>query len=215
MATEGNDSYIEHLQKCYNQLRRSRLVKQSPVVNDDSLQHFAGILNSALPRYGNVEEQLLNRCVKQQYFWNQRGFIRSLHPNKTNNNSRKDMRCLMLLTIGLEIVREFDLDKVIHLNWNKDTNEYEAVSLIDPANPPDPETFRREQNEARNARNARRPKRTDVRPGPQPTSNSVVAPETPVVSNTVVETPVVSVTEKPVTNTASKKKTWGDMVAGN
>lgn len=196
MASQGNDSYIEHLQKCYNQLRRSRLVKQSPVVNDESLQHFARILNSALPRQGNVEEELLNRCVKQQYFWNQRGFIRGLHPNKPHNNSRKDMRCLTLLTIGLEIVREFELDKVIRLNWNKDNNEYEAVSLIDSANPPDVETFRREQIAARNARNTRRPKqRNDEQPTEQPAD--------------------VTVSENVATenaNTPPKRKAWGDMV---
>lgn len=208
MASQGNDSYIEHLQKCYNQLRRSRLVKQSPVVNDESLQHFARILNSALPRQGNVEEELLNRCVKQQYFWNQRGFIRGLHPNKPHKNSHKDMRCLTLLTIGLEIVREFELDKVIHLNWNKDNNEYEAVSLIDPANPPDVETFRRDQIAARNARNTRRPKqRNDEQPTEQ-TTNDVTVSET-----VATETPATLSTEN--VNTPPKRKTWGDMVTGN
>jgi hypothetical protein len=209
MASQGNDSYIDHLQKCYNQLRRSRLVKQSPVVNDDSLQHFARTLNSALPRVNNVEEELLNRCVKQQYYWNQRGFIRSLHPNIKSNNSRRDMRCLVLLTIGLEIVREFELDKVIHLNWNKDNMEYEAISLIDPANPPDVETFRREQIAARNARNMRRPRHRN---------NEQPATETPVETSVVETVTVTATSETPVdknVNTSPKRKTWGDMVSGN
>jgi len=199
MTSQGNDSYIDHLQKCYNQLRRSRLVKQSPVVNDESLQHFARILNSALPRDGVAEEELLNRCIKQQYYWNQRGFMRALHPNKPHNNSRKDMRCLVLLTIGLEIVREFELDKVIHLNWNKDNAQYEAVSLIDPANPPDVETFRRDQIAARKARNTRRPKHSNDE---QPTEQSTDQESTPVETSANED-----VTPKP--------KTWGDMVTNN
>jgi hypothetical protein len=169
-------AYIEHLQKCYNQLRRSRLVKQSPVVNDDSLQHFERILNSALPHIGNVEEELVDRTVKTMYFWNQRGYIRSLHPARSNKNMRKDARCFVLLTIGLEIVREFDLERVIRLNWNKDTHAYEAVSLIDPANPPDPETFRAEQREARNERNNRRRKPADAEGEATP---EVAEPEVP------------------------------------
>jgi len=151
-----NLSYIEHLQKCYNLLRRSRLVKQAPVVSDDSLQHFLRILNSALPRKGVLEEECIDKCIKTQYFWNQRGFIRSLHPNRTNKNARKDARCFVLLTIGLEIVQEFELDKVVHLTWNKDTHQYTIESLIDPNNIPDPVTFRSERAEARNERNTRR-----------------------------------------------------------
>jgi len=180
----GNDSYFEHLQKCYNQLRRSRLVKQSPVVSDDSLQHFARILNSALPRAGVAEEELVDRFVKAQYFWNPRGYIRGLHPNRDNKNMRKDARCCVLLTIGLEIVREFELERVVHLNWNKDTREYEVVSLIDAANPPDPKTFHAEQRAARAERNNNRKRR--------PTDEAVPEADTP---------------EPEETN---EKKSWGD-----
>jgi len=152
---DANLSYIEHLQKCYNLLRRSRLVKQAPLVNDDSLQHFLRILNSALPRAGVAEEDLLDRCIKTQYFWNQRGFIRGLHPTRTNKNVRKDARCFVLLTIGLEIVQEFELEKVVHLTWNKDTRQYTIESLLDPNNLPDPETFRAERETSRNERKNR------------------------------------------------------------
>lgn len=189
----GNDSYFEHLQKCYSKLRRCRLVKQSPVVTDDSLQHFAAILNEALPRAGVVEEELVDHCVKAQYFWNPRGYIRGLHPNnKDKNNMRKDARCFVLLTIGLEIVREFELERVIRLSWNKDNHEYEAVSLIDPANPPDAKTFHAEQRAARAERNGGRKRRDQ--------NSEAAAPEPN--------------TPEPVENdNSTQQKSWGDSSA--
>jgi hypothetical protein len=202
--SDGNLSYIEHLQKCYNQLRRSRLVKQAPIVSDDSLQHFTRILNSALPRVGVAEEALLDKCIKTQYFWNQRGYIRGLHPARNNKNLRKDARCFVLLTIGLEIVREFELEKVVHLTWNKDTREYMVESLIDPNNPPDPETFRAEQREARAERMSGR-RRTPAVTEPtatEPTATESAATESAVTEAAQVETP-----------TEESPKAWGDSSA--
>jgi len=202
--SDGNESYIEHLQKCYNQLRRSRLVKQAPVVNDDSLQHFARILNSALPQKGIVEQEVIDRCIKTQYFWNQRGFIRSLHPTRSSKNMRKDARCFVLLTIGLEIVREFELEKVIHLTWNKTTQQYELESIIDPQNPPDPETFRAQRLEERNERmKGGRRHQTPTETSETPTETSETHTETPA-------TPTQTPTE---TTTVSKSTAWGDSSA--
>lgn len=152
---DEENSYIARLQSCYNKLRKSRLVKNCPtVLDDEALEHFTGILNSALPV--TPEERSVEQAVKLMYFWNPYGFVRGLHKSGRGNNSRRDARCMILLTIGLEIVKEFGLSKVIHLKWNKETHEYELNLLLDPENPPDPETFRKEQQTKERSKAPRR-----------------------------------------------------------
>lgn len=124
-------SLIPRLQRAYRQLRKSRLVKKTDPrqTDEEALQHFVSILNSALPRAGNPAEQAVDEVVKMQYFDNPHGFIRSLHRKKSGKNPRKEVRCLVLLTIGLEIVREFELEKVVHLHWNNEAREYN-ISIV-------------------------------------------------------------------------------------
>ena len=129
-------SLIPRLQRAYRQLRKSRLVKKTDPrqTDEEALQHFVSILNSALPRAGNPAEQAVDEAVKMQYFDNPHGFIRSLHRKKSGKNPRKEVRCLVLLTIGLEIVREFELEKVVHLHWNNEAREYN-ISVVGNASP--------------------------------------------------------------------------------
>lgn len=124
-------SLIPRLQRAYRQLRKSRLVKKTDPrqTDEEALQHFLSVLNSALPRAGNPAEQAVDEVIKMQYFDNPHGFIRSLHRKKSGKNPRKEVRCLILLTIGLEIVREFELEKVVHLHWNNEAREYN-ISVV-------------------------------------------------------------------------------------
>lgn len=138
------DNYFALLHSSFRQLRQSALVTGAPTVTDDDLTEFLRILNHALPK--NDGEALVEQAVKAMYYANPRMFLKMMHSGRrTPNGSRRDVRHFVLLTIGLEIVNEFGLEKVIHLTWNKDTHQYEARSLIDPNNPPDPEAFRAEQ----------------------------------------------------------------------
>ncbi len=129
-------SLIPRLQRAYRQLRKSRLTKKTDPrqTDEEALQHFVSILNSALPRAGNPAEQAVDEVIKMQYFDNPHGFIRSLHRKKSGKNPRKEVRCLVLLTIGLEIVREFELEKVVHLHWNNEAREYN-ISVVGNASP--------------------------------------------------------------------------------
>ena len=140
-------SLIPRLQRAYRQLRKSRLVKKTDPrqTDEEALQHFVSVLNSALPRAGNPAEQAVDEVVKMQYFDNPHGFIRSLHRKKSGKNPRKEVRCLILLTIGLEIVREFELEKVVHLHWNNEAREYN-ISVVGNA-PASPKPARTETGE--------------------------------------------------------------------
>ena len=125
--SDDEQSLIPRLQRAYRQLRKSRLAKKTEPrqTDDEALEHFVSILNSALPSPGDAAEEAVDKVIKMQYFSNPRGFIRGLHHKNTGKNSRKDTRFLVLLTIGLEIVREFELEKVVHLYWNDESREYE------------------------------------------------------------------------------------------
>ena len=125
--SEDEQSLIPRLQRAYRQLRKSRLAKTTDPrqTDNEALEHFVSVLNSALPRPGDAAEEAVDRVIKLQYFSNPRGFIRGLHHKNTGKNSRKDTRFLILLTIGLEIVREFELEKIVHLHWNNESREYE------------------------------------------------------------------------------------------
>jgi hypothetical protein len=129
--SEEEQSLIPRLQRAYRQLRKSRLVKKTDPrqTDDEALEHFVSILNAALPRPGDPAEELADKVIKLQYFSNPRGFIRGLHRKNAPKNARQDARCLVLLTIGLEIVREFELEKVIHLHWNDEAREYDIEVL--------------------------------------------------------------------------------------
>jgi hypothetical protein len=134
---EDEQSLIPRLQRAYRQLRKSRLVKKTDPrqTDDEALEHFVSILNAALPRPGDPAEELADKLIKLQYFSNPRGYIRGLHRKNTEKNARKDARCLILLTIGLEIVREFELEKVIHLHWNNEAREYDIEATVGNTRP--------------------------------------------------------------------------------
>lgn len=138
------NNYFALLHSSFRRLRQSALVTGAPTVTDENLNEFLGILNNALPR--NDAETLVEQAVKAMYYANPRMFLKMMHSGRrTPNGSRRDVRHFVLLTVGLEIVKEFGLEKVIHLTWNKDAHQYEARSLIDPNNPPDADAFRAEQ----------------------------------------------------------------------
>lgn len=152
---DQDESYLARVQRCYGYLRKSRIVKNAPLaVDDDALNHFIRYVNEALPT--NPEEEAVEQTVKHMYFGNKGGFVRGLTSRNKSNNARRDTRCYILLTIGLEIVREFGLTRVIHLQWNKQAREYEINLLLDPDNLPDRDTFRAEEAEARRERFPRR-----------------------------------------------------------
>jgi hypothetical protein len=161
MSTQENnnqaaqpDNYFALLHSSYRQLRQSSLVTGAPVVTDENLAEFVKILNGSLPKGNN--EALVEQAIKAMYYANPRMFLRMVHSGRrTPNGSRRDVRHFVLLTIGLEIVREFGLEKLIHLTWNQEKTVYEARSLIDPNNPPDVEAFRAEQRANRQNREAR------------------------------------------------------------
>ena len=130
-----DESLIPRLQRAYRQLRKSRLVKKTNPrqTDDEALEHFVSILNAALPRAGDPAEELGDKLIKLAYFSNPHGFVRGLRRKNPGKNARKDARCLILLTIGLEIVREFELEKVIHLNWNNEAREYDIEAISNRA----------------------------------------------------------------------------------
>lgn len=144
-------NYLSLLHNNYKQLRQTNLVKNAPIFTDEDMNEFLRILNDTLPE--KPEEAMVEQTIKALYYSNPYMFNTLVHNGRNApNGARRDVRHFVLLTIGLEIVREFGLDKLVHLTWNKETHLYEARSLVDPNHPIDPEAFRAERQAKRLAR---------------------------------------------------------------
>ena len=103
------NNFIDRVDNCYRQLQETTLVKNAESKNatQEDLDEFVRILNSAMADHNNPVELGIDAFFKRFYFPHKH-VVKMLQSSKNHNRS---MRCCVLLTIGLEIVRDLGIEE--------------------------------------------------------------------------------------------------------
>jgi hypothetical protein len=109
----------KRLQNAYFQLRKSRVIKKQEYDND-AIEHFEKLLNSCLPI--SDYESHLYYFIKDMYYDNKVKFIEYI--NESN------LQPLILYTDNKNIIKHFNLQYKLYINWDKTENKY-IVKLYD------------------------------------------------------------------------------------
>ena len=144
-------AYLGRITAVRNQLLASNVVLNAATreISQEDIEEFNQILNQVLPDPNNPVEYTVDSFFKKMYFAH-RGIIRPLQREKNSRPDQEDlpdrsMRQCVLLSIGLEIVRELGIEKLIHINWNQSTREYEVglANTVEPTRKRGPKKIRR------------------------------------------------------------------------
>lgn len=103
----------KRVQQSYSQLLKCRLISKKEY-DDEAIQYFGKILNSAMPirEYDNI----IYYFIKDLFHEDKEKFI--------NYISGNNLQPLILYTDNINIIKHFNLQYKIYINWDSEKNIY-------------------------------------------------------------------------------------------